>query len=549
MTQLLPTPIFRAEDNNGAPLAGGALWTYQAGTTTPQVTYTDSTGGTPNPNPVPLNARGEAQVWMTAGQAYKFLLTDSFGTTIPGWPVDNVTAPDAGGSASSLLSRLADPVDPANGPGMMGFNPAVAPTYPSNTVGAWLNVLASRSPAEIAAGVTPTAWQYAEGDIRRYGAPLNGSDSDSAALDKLYLVLKFGGHGFIPARSMLLTTQSTLTIDNAGTAGQRYGNIMIEGYGCEIFTTGAIAALDVRYGFTPMNVALKGMKINHRGNNTAVAGVRLRGCSNVTLEDIAIEGNNTSATYGGFMLLQDDPSDNNTACFWTTLRGCSTRKRSGGDAGAITAAVIMEGSQNATLIEDNNFGGGGLGIAIRVPFGYQFLSNGYVIQNNAFEGLTRAIACTTGTNPANAQWDTGGKILGNRFESLSLGMFKWASGTSAQVNDPSHPVIIRDNYGNAGTVGTYNDTSAGFGLTMFTQDQSFFGPETSYLQGSAVGPEFRMGSGNFKFANFSGATGYNVAHLVMGGDHIWDSTTLKTYRKRGSAPTGDTDGTVIGTDT
>lgn len=89
--QLSPNPVMRFYDNNNFPLAGGQLWTYQAGTTTPQVTYTDSTGGTPNPNPVVMNARGEANVWMLPTQSYKLVLKDASGNTI--WTVDNVTAP------------------------------------------------------------------------------------------------------------------------------------------------------------------------------------------------------------------------------------------------------------------------------------------------------------------------------------------------------------------------------------------------------------------------------------------------------------------------
>ena len=108
---------------------------------------------------------------------------------------------------------------------------------------------------------------------------------------------------------------------------------------------------------------------------------------NVTLEDIAIEGNNNAAAYGGIMLLQDAANDNNTACFWTTIKGCSMRKRAGADTGTIPAAIILEGSQNATVIEDCSIGGSGLGIVFRPPSGQSFMPNGVLIQGNAFEGF------------------------------------------------------------------------------------------------------------------------------------------------------------------
>jgi hypothetical protein len=89
-TVLTPTPVQGFRDNNGNPLASGKLFTYQAGTSIPAATYTDSTGGTPNANPIVLNARGECNLWLTPNTAYKFVLQDSLGNTI--WTVDQVTS-------------------------------------------------------------------------------------------------------------------------------------------------------------------------------------------------------------------------------------------------------------------------------------------------------------------------------------------------------------------------------------------------------------------------------------------------------------------------
>lgn len=75
---------------NGQPLAGGLLYSYEAGTSTPVATYTDSTGGTSNTNPVVANSRGEMSVWITNNVAYKFVLTDAAGNTI--WTRDQVTS-------------------------------------------------------------------------------------------------------------------------------------------------------------------------------------------------------------------------------------------------------------------------------------------------------------------------------------------------------------------------------------------------------------------------------------------------------------------------
>jgi len=87
MSTLAPTPKLQFFDANGAPLVGGKLYTYEAGSTTPLATYTDSTGVSANTNPIILDSRGEANVWL-AGASYKFALYTSVGVLI--WTVDNI---------------------------------------------------------------------------------------------------------------------------------------------------------------------------------------------------------------------------------------------------------------------------------------------------------------------------------------------------------------------------------------------------------------------------------------------------------------------------
>ena len=64
-----PAPFikFREDDANGNPLAGGKLFSYAAGTSTPLATYTSSTLATKNTNPVVLDASGRASVWVEDG--------------------------------------------------------------------------------------------------------------------------------------------------------------------------------------------------------------------------------------------------------------------------------------------------------------------------------------------------------------------------------------------------------------------------------------------------------------------------------------------------
>ena len=97
MSTLAPTPKLQFFDANGAPLVGGKLYTYVAGSTTPLASYTDSTGNTANTNPIILDSRGEANVWL-AGAIYKFALYDSTNVLI--WTVDNINGSTFGVNAT-----------------------------------------------------------------------------------------------------------------------------------------------------------------------------------------------------------------------------------------------------------------------------------------------------------------------------------------------------------------------------------------------------------------------------------------------------------------
>ena len=95
MVSLFTSPKFSVSDDNGAPLAGGKLFFYAAGTSTKQDTWTDSTGTVKNTNPVLLNARGEASVWLDPALTYKVMAarsTDTDPPTSPIWTMDNVGA-------------------------------------------------------------------------------------------------------------------------------------------------------------------------------------------------------------------------------------------------------------------------------------------------------------------------------------------------------------------------------------------------------------------------------------------------------------------------
>jgi hypothetical protein len=228
---LSPLPIQKFFANNGRPLVGGKLFTYAAGTTTKIATYTDSGGGTPNTNPIVLDFRGECRLWLDPLLAYKFILAPANDTdppTSPIWTVDDITvapqafdnaAVDVGSVNNISLNIPQIPVlttftrvvflaaNTNTGPSTLQINGGTsAPIVWQNSGalgggeiqqngmyeaiydgGSWQlqgpTLLPSlmRTAEEVAASVTPSDYGYPPGDVRRYGAVLNGVIDDTSA--------------------------------------------------------------------------------------------------------------------------------------------------------------------------------------------------------------------------------------------------------------------------------------------------------------------------------------------------------------------------------
>jgi hypothetical protein len=126
-------------NNSGAPLVGGKLFTYVAGTSTKQATWTDSTQSVQNNNPIILDSNGVANVWLDPTLLYKFVLSPANDTDPPNSPLRSVD------NISPLLSAAA--LTPAIvGPGL----------YP-------------KTATEVSAGVTIVNFNYPPLTVDRYG--------------------------------------------------------------------------------------------------------------------------------------------------------------------------------------------------------------------------------------------------------------------------------------------------------------------------------------------------------------------------------------------
>ena len=157
MASLMPQGKQVYSDNAGAPLAGGRLYTYAAGTTTPLATYSDQAGTVPNANPVVLDARGEATVFWAAS-AYKAELRSAADAVI--WTQDNIY-PDATLADIAALAPIASPA-------FTGVPTGLGP--------ATVTATGSTVPRSLAAREADVV------NVKDYGATGDGATDDTTAL-------------------------------------------------------------------------------------------------------------------------------------------------------------------------------------------------------------------------------------------------------------------------------------------------------------------------------------------------------------------------------
>jgi hypothetical protein len=183
-TNIAPQPKLQFFDANGAPLSGGKLYTYAAGTTTPLASYTNYGGGTANANPVILDSRGEASVWLGTGM-YKMVLKTSVDTEV--WTVDNLNGADAATVAATLATLAA-----SGGADLIGYSSGVS--------------------SPIAQTVQDKLRQLV--NVLDYGAVGNGTTDDTAAIQAAIDEMEGSGNGgvvYIPQGRYKLTSNLTLT--------------------------------------------------------------------------------------------------------------------------------------------------------------------------------------------------------------------------------------------------------------------------------------------------------------------------------------------------
>lgn len=137
-------------DNNGVILSGGKIYTYAAGTTTPQAVYTSVSGTTPHSNPIILDSAGRVpggEIWLTDRSKYKFTLETA--TAVLLGTYDNLAGINDLTSVIPLIYN-------ASGNGaQVNFSLATAPIS-ENTTNVYINGVYQQKNTYSLAGVTVT---------------------------------------------------------------------------------------------------------------------------------------------------------------------------------------------------------------------------------------------------------------------------------------------------------------------------------------------------------------------------------------------------------
>lgn len=230
MAVLSPSPKAQFLDASGAPLVGGKVYTYAAGTTTPLATYTTSAGTVPNTNPVILDSRGEANIWYSNGTSYKVVLTDSADATI--WTVDNIV------TIGSMAFQNANAVNITGGTIGSGV------TFNGNTTGTASNVTGVVAVVNGGTGSTTAAAARTA-----LGAAKSGANDDITALDQDVVLVATGtvgadsiGYRGAPQNAQTAAYQLALT-DNGKHISITTGGVTIPANSAAAFPIGATVVI------------------------------------------------------------------------------------------------------------------------------------------------------------------------------------------------------------------------------------------------------------------------------------------------------------------
>ena len=455
--------------NAGVPLAGGKIYTYGAGGSTPLATYTTSAGNIAHPNPIVLDSSGRVpgggEVWLTSDLAYKFVLQTSASVTIQ--TLDNVAGgvdgaslaassgsslvgfitANAGAVARTVQSKLRDTVS------VEDFG-AVADGIANDTT-AWNNWLAATGSKYI-----PRGYYLVSGVVKYYntGTFVNTTDTNHSAglyaLEKITSGNANTAFGNLAGSSITTGDQNTAVGKSALQTMQAGSNNTAIGFGSLRYANDASCIQNTIVG------AFCGEQITSGNNNTAVGHNTLRTLTTGDLNTAVGQGalantvtgdyntavgyhallnqlGSNGVAYGVEALTAMTTGANNTAVGYRTLKSVVTSNSNtalGHQAGqSVTSAqntIVGDSAMNATTTG-----------AANTAIGYNALLSNQTGEHNTVLGAQALISCISGsrnvsigrTSLLNATGDENVAVGTNALNACTSGYVNTAIGHGALI--------------------------------------------------------------------------------------------------------------------
>lgn len=304
---------------NSRTSGGAKLYFFESGTTTEAAVYTDSALSVAHTQPVTAASSGVfAPIYLDPGITYKVQLKTSSGSLIYEVdPIGNLTAAEVGA------------------------------------------VLYARTTAEVSAGVTPSDYSYAPGDVRRYGADSTGAGSSSSAFDAAFTV---GGEVVIPPGTYLLSTE----VDSA------VGNLTINAHGatvnCNLADAGTYQSAIKLTGTSSSRIEVAGLVLAYTG---AASGSTLYGLNiptkvaSVQFDSVKVSGfryygcevNATQQTHTNCRYVDNIHAGLSALGGTISLVGCEASNNGNGSDNTTGYGVVLSGTDAHVVggrYEDND---------------------------------------------------------------------------------------------------------------------------------------------------------------------------------------------------
>jgi hypothetical protein len=307
MAQIVTAPRIQAIDSNGNPYVGALLYIYDAGTSTPRTTYSDS--GLSVANSQPMEANNALGIFgpifvSTSGNNLKLEFRTSAGVVIPELGQDNVpliqfTAAELG---STLFPRT--PAETAAGVTPGDETRQAEPVYDLLRLGLVPNSTGDRAAnsAALSTLLDPTSngprgrfvFPNTTGSDTYYFAPLPIEIRDGCRLDLGGCTLDMAGtftaelelHAFLSCRRDVEICNGSINVNYDGSAGTNNGLVMRLGQRRGYSFAGVDDADEEGLTVSLGNIHIHDLRITTNNPGPSVACSLLGGLQNTTIERI-----------------------------------------------------------------------------------------------------------------------------------------------------------------------------------------------------------------------------------------------------------------------